>query len=50
MPTQEYLLVGLIGSTAAIIGDLFEAFLKRAADLKDSGSLLLGHGGVLDRV
>lgn len=43
-------LVGLVCGTLGQAGDLYESWLKRKAGAKDSGALLPGHGGVLDRL
>jgi phosphatidate cytidylyltransferase len=47
---REALFVGVGVALAAPLGDLFESFLKRDVGVKDSGTLLAGHGGMLDRI
>ena len=44
------ILMGLVGGLATMAGDLVESILKRRFGVKDSGDLIPGHGGLLDRV
>lgn len=48
--TIQILILSIFAGLAAQMGDFFESMIKRIADVKDSGTIMPGHGGVLDRI
>jgi phosphatidate cytidylyltransferase len=50
LPIRDAIILGAVGAVLGMMGDLGESLLKRSTGVKDSGGIVPGHGGILDRV
>ena len=50
VPVVSSILIGVVWALLSVVGDLVESMMKRAFGVKDSGNIMPGHGGVIDRL